>query len=376
MIRIFVCLLFVSLCFAYSTKDLIKKQGCIVETYKVTTDDGYILTMFRIPPKVKGARPVLLQHGLLDSSNTFVNNERNNTLAFILHDEGYDVWLGNVRGNTYSNEHKEYKLSDSRYWDFTFHEMAQYDIPAMIDYILKYTSHQKLVYVGHSQGTQIGFIRFTDPLIAKKVELFIALAPVTGVRDIGTPLVKPISWFNLPKILSQMGIMQFPPQNSFINRFAPSICNLMGGQCLNLFCTIVGCNETPHFNKSRMETYMGGLPAGTSMRNMLHWSQTLETGYFKAFDYGHRLKNQRVYGRDTPPLYPLHKLSVPTMIYYGDHDALASVSDTRRLLSRLPQHMILRKKLIPEYGHMDLVWALDVGTRVYKDVLSIIKKYH
>jgi lysosomal acid lipase/cholesteryl ester hydrolase len=57
---------------------LIRVRNYTVETHYATTPDGYILTMFRIPSS-KGSemlnkRPVLLQHGLLDSSYTWINN--------------------------------------------------------------------------------------------------------------------------------------------------------------------------------------------------------------------------------------------------------------------------------------------------------------
>lgn len=38
----------------------------------------------------------------------------------------------------------------------SFDEMAKYDLPATIDFILKKTGQDKLHYVGHSQGTTIG----------------------------------------------------------------------------------------------------------------------------------------------------------------------------------------------------------------------------
>ena len=57
--------------------------------------------------------------------------------------------------------------------------MADYDLPAMINYTLKVTGQEKLFYVGHSQGTLIAFTGFSDnPTLGNKIKAFFALAPV------------------------------------------------------------------------------------------------------------------------------------------------------------------------------------------------------
>lgn len=106
---------------------LIESRGYVAESHEVTTLDGYILTLFRIvnPLITSGERkPVLLQHGLLSSSIDFLINSPGgyakslnfsdldsknftveNNLGFVLSQFGYDVWLGNSRGNTYSKKH-------------------------------------------------------------------------------------------------------------------------------------------------------------------------------------------------------------------------------------------------------------------------------
>lgn len=38
--------------------------------------------------------------------------------AFQLADAGYDVWLGNIRGNTYNRIHEKYGTEDARFWAY------------------------------------------------------------------------------------------------------------------------------------------------------------------------------------------------------------------------------------------------------------------
>lgn len=62
----------------FSQPDIIEGHGYPVEVHNVTSSDGYILTMFRIPyspneSELKLERtPVLLMHGLLESSNGWI----------------------------------------------------------------------------------------------------------------------------------------------------------------------------------------------------------------------------------------------------------------------------------------------------------------
>ncbi|KAG0421128.1 hypothetical protein HPB47_002974, partial [Ixodes persulcatus] len=80
---------------------------------------------------------------------------------FILADAGYDVWLGNSRGNTYSS-HISFTRKDRKFWDFSVDELASEDLPAMIDTILKITGKEKLQFVGWSQGALVMFALLSE----------------------------------------------------------------------------------------------------------------------------------------------------------------------------------------------------------------------
>jgi len=89
----------------------------------------------------------------MDSANAWVMNWPEVAPAFVTARAGYDVWMGNTRGNTYSRAHvslnPDSKLNH-KFWEYDFEEMGQYDIPAYLEYITALTGHSKVSYIGHS----------------------------------------------------------------------------------------------------------------------------------------------------------------------------------------------------------------------------------
>lgn len=129
----------------------IKKDGYRAEAFQVTTEDGYILRVHHLYPKVNSfnKKPVFLMHSAFSNPLYWLNSGHNISLAFYLSDLGYDVWMGNVRGSKYATAHKWLPTNGKDYWRFDFHEMGVFDLPPMIELTLQRTGAHQVFYVGH-----------------------------------------------------------------------------------------------------------------------------------------------------------------------------------------------------------------------------------
>ncbi|XP_060041191.1 lysosomal acid lipase/cholesteryl ester hydrolase isoform X2 [Erinaceus europaeus] len=359
---------------------IISHWGFPVEEHFVETEDGYILCLHRIPHGRKngadtGPRPaVLLQHGLLADASTWVTNLPNSSLGFLLADAGYDVWMGNSRGNTWSRRHRSLSPDRDEFWAFSFDEMANYDLPASVDFVLSRTGQEQLFYVGHSQGTSIGFVAFSrKPELARKIKLFFALGPVASLDYSTSPLSK-LAYLPEFVVKDLFGVQEFLPQSRMMKWLSTHFCNhvILKELCGNVFFLLCGFNER-NFNMSRIPVYATHCPAGTSVQDLLHWAQIFKSHKFQAFDWGSPAKNMLHYNQTRPPSYDVRDMLVPTAVWYGGHDWLADPKDVSMLLPRITK--LVYSKLLPEWEHLDFLWGLDAPWRLYSRIVSLMRKH-
>lgn len=122
------------------------------------------------------------------------------SLGYVLADAGFDVWLGNVRGNRYGKSHSALSAKSEKFWRWSWDEMASFDVPALVDYVVSKAAVPQISYVGHGQGATIGLVAFSkDSELASKIRCFVALAPVVSLKESTSLLVRAFKTYRSEK---------------------------------------------------------------------------------------------------------------------------------------------------------------------------------
>ncbi|CAB3259881.1 unnamed protein product [Arctia plantaginis] len=368
--------------------ELITKYGYPVEVHHVTTEDGYILELHRIPyGRDKSNVPnknkpiVILMHGLLCSSAVWVLTGPGAGFGYILAEEGYDVWMGNFRGNRYSRRHVTLNpdsIFNIDFWKFSWDEHGNYDLPAIIDYALAHTGKDKLHYIGHSMGTTSFFTMASlRPQYNEKIISMQALAPVAYMAHNSNPLLEAIAPFsnNIESIADIVGHGEFLPSSQVFTWAGEVLCRdkaMFQSMCSNILFLIGGWDEAQH-NATIMPVITGHVPAGSSIRQLAHYGQSISGKEFLRYNQGNIVENLKAYGSFSPPAYDLSKITAPVYLHYGDNDPLAAVADVQRLFGELGKPMGMLRVPLAGFTHIDFMWAIDVKKLLYDTVISLLQ---
>ncbi|XP_059223271.1 lipase 3-like [Stomoxys calcitrans] len=369
-----------------STADRILDFGYHSETHKVTTTDGYGLTLFRIrPARIRDDRNpngpvVLMMHGLMSSSDGWVINGPSQALAFLLAEAGYDIWLGNARGNPYSQQHRKWSNATQRFWHFSIHEIGIYDLPAIMDYILHVTQQTSLHYVGHSQGCMILLILLsTHKEYNDKIRTAHLLAPVAFMKHANQFLLRLIALLfarpsPLNALIGDRPLLQSQLIMDFLggNRCRPITSYPL--ECSNVLFLVSG-GWSGYFNKTLLPSIFATHPASCSTNQYIHLAQLHVTARFHAFDFG-REENLLQYSRPEPPAYDLSKINtlLPIHIYYSDYDEFASKRDVEYLIQVMGKRAISHFVDLPQFTHTDFIWAINVKETINRPILDIMNQ--
>lgn len=170
-----------------------------------------------------------------------------NTLpALLLHDMGYDVWLGNARGNAYSRAHLNISTTSKAFWDFSWHEIGYFDMSAMVERILETANVQQLDYIGHSQGfTSFLVLCILRPEYQKYFRTVIAMSPIAFLANIDNSYLQILSKnsHTIESMLNRLKIYEVIPSNGVPATLSKLFCRESSPSqdlCANLLFLTVG----------------------------------------------------------------------------------------------------------------------------------------
>ncbi|KAI1289632.1 Lipase 3 [Halotydeus destructor] len=370
-----------------TTPMIIESRGYICETHHVTTKDGYIIDMHRIVnPLLKfPGKPVLLMHGFKGSSADWViqnsgehlshgqfNETVGNMLGFVLARRGYDVWLGNSRGNRYGQAHVSLDPKVKAFWEFSFNEIAEFDSVAMVDCILKATQAPSVAWIGYSSGANQALA-----LMSLKAEYNVLLKPVILMAPTvynyhsSVPMVKLFNNKTMQRMVKKGGMLSDSAAvwkvmtKKMCSGKAPPVCEKAAMLGLGAHCDL---------DWTRLEVYLAHAPSSTSTWNFVQYLERFKYQRFAKFDYLNDARNILEYQSNIPPEYPIDKIYNPYMaLITSIDDKSAPVQD----IHILRQHM--KAPFLDDYvitrtgfGHLDFIWGKDVGQVAYSRVLHIL----
>lgn len=391
-----------------------RRVGLDVETVKVQTEDGFIITLWHVynpheydplpaeershhgPDVLTGQKnprisatpnrryPVLLVHGLLQCSGAFCAND-DDSLAFYLCKSGYDVWLGNNRCGM-NPEHTTLSPSDPRMWSWNIRHLGVLDLTALISRVLYETGFEKLGLVCHSQGTTetlVALAKEHRPELGQYISVFCALAPAAYAG----PLLDRF-YFRLMRRMSPsvfrvvFGIHAFIPFMLTVrNVVHPWMYGVLG---YYVFSYLFGWTDG-NWDRGLRNRMFQFAPVYISSETIQWWLgpecfanhkcilSTHETT-LQELDEDHRIErglDDESSRTDTAWFGPQ---APPFALWVAGSDDLV---DGRPLLRRLqngrePHVRVVHAKVIEEYEHLDVLWAMDAIEQVGKEVRQVL----
>ncbi|KAJ1654404.1 cholesterol esterase [Dispira simplex] len=353
----------------YNFNELVERWGYTMEEHTVVTQDGYVLGIHRLGTSATRKPVVLLWHGFMMCSDVFVcMPNQQNSLALHLVDAGYDVWLGNSRGNKYSYRHLSRRVWQTEFWDFSIDEMAMFDIPDTVNYILAATGAPSLAYIGFSQGTAQMFCALaSNKSLNDKISIFLALAPATTPRGFDSDVINAMANTSPQVLYLLLGRREALSIAITWKEILPSDLNVwVYDICLRFLFGWETCNMGPETKKVCYQY----LYSFSSVKTIVHWMQIIRTGKLQFYDEMPVVPNSVFHTGHVCHRYPTSQIDTPIALFHGGKDTLSSAEQLIAKELKKPAYV----KEIMHYEHLDFLWADDIKDQVLDDLLAVLKE--
>ncbi|CAM9367016.1 unnamed protein product [Ascophyllum nodosum] len=361
-----------------TARELVEAEGFRLEDHHAVTADGFVLVMHRVldPDRVRisatssdaaSHRPVvLLMHGLMQDSESLLCGGRDHSLALRLAAAGFDVFLGNARGNRYSHKHLRLSPQTSdAYWNFSIDELASFDTPAMVEQTLKASGQSKLCYIGFSQGSAQAFAAFSSNNdLLDKICLFVALSPAARANHLSPSLLLSLVQANLRQVFIYLlfGRRRMVPvaltwQRIMSREFFITTIDVAVGYLFSWKASQASVSM-----KRKFELYPH-IYSYTSVKCVVHWFQMMYSGRLCMFADSSAAQY-------IPVTYDVRRISCPVVLVHGGSDQLVEVETLKDTLPNLV--VSIREEA---YEHLDTMWADTAKDTVFPKVEALIRRF-
>lgn len=289
-------------------------------------------------------------------------------------DNGYDVWLGNARGNRHSMLHVSYNSESKDFWSFSWHEIGYYDLPAMFDYMLRITYRASAYFIGHSQGaTNLLVLLTTRPEYNQKIIQGHLMATPAYMYNVTRPLAALLNTDITWDIASVLGVYKSPSiiyvAETLAEIFCSQVMPIAPQLCQNILFMLLGRKTgTVDIDLNTLAIIPQHVSSYVSIMQIRHYVQCIKSGKFQRYNY--KLKNQQYYNTVDPPSYQMRNIVAPIYLYQGADDILVSRWDADVLKTMIPS--CKEYKVIDKWCHYDFIYSRHARTTVYNNILNTI----
>ena len=152
------------------------------------------------------------------------------------------------RGSKHSMMHKTLNTESKEFWNFSWHEIGVYDLPAMIDYMLNVTNETNCYYVGHSQGATVLTVLLSDlPQYNQKIIQAHLMGTLAILKGVSNPTMIFLKTYLTNDFVTTLGLFKSPPIMKMFEVLSSIFCteNLKPTLllCQNLVSNLFGRNK-------------------------------------------------------------------------------------------------------------------------------------
>ncbi|CAI2369519.1 unnamed protein product [Moneuplotes crassus] len=364
-----------------SVRERAEALGFEYEEYQITTEDGYILSLMRIPngpespSDITNKEPILLSHPAFQAGESFTRLGGVYSPAFYLANQGKDVWLYNLRGNTYSRQHVSLNPSiDDEYWEF-YIDTVRFDYMACVEFILETTGYSQIALLGHSLGgaTLVTALALEQEYFGPRTSLTILITPALMMAHTNAPVYAAMG--ACPWILENMrnlGVNYFSESNNIVRWVLYQSCLLIHPLCTGLTALLTDEENPSALDNESMDFFLARISNGIGIRLLEHLFQSVRTSQFTYFDLGVE-ENLEAYGTELPPQIPLENINTPLALMWGEFDGSITQQDAQWIRSRLEDNIIF-DHIYEDQTHLSFL----VGNNIEEyldDIIQLMSEY-